>query len=75
VPGFFSDVPGKRAEPILEGLLADTLVSASLYVALYVFHLPGAIFTHPGWAGDFIENLHAVGIVLGLRLFRRPFCY
>jgi len=49
--------------------LADFLVSASLYVALYLFHLLARYLPIPGWAGDFIENLHAVGIVLAFACF------
>jgi len=50
-------------------LLADTLISASLYLALYVFKLLAKYLPIPGWAGTFVENLHAVGIVLAVACF------
>jgi len=68
MPSFF-ERSWKRAEPFLEGLLADTLISASLYVALYIFQLLARYLPIPGWAGEFVENLHAVGIVLAFACF------
>jgi hypothetical protein len=68
VPGFFGRV-WARVEPFLEGLLADTLISASLYLALYFFSLLAKYLPIPGWAGTFVENLHAVGIVLAVACF------
>ena len=68
MPNFFVRV-WRRADPYLERLLTDTLVSASLYVVLYLFHVLATYLPVPGWAGEFIENLHAVGIVLALACF------
>ena len=64
-PAFFAEVWG-GSRPYLVKLVIDTLISISLYVVLYLFKVLADTFPIPGWAGSFIVNLHATGVVLAL---------
>jgi len=62
---FFEEV-WRAFRPYLVRLTIDFLVSASLWVALFIFKILTNLIQVPGWAGIFIVNLHSAGIVAAL---------
>ena len=63
--GFLGEV-WKGYRPYLVRLAIDFLVSASLWLALYIFKILTDLIQVPGWAGTFVVNLHSAGIVAAL---------
>ena len=55
--------------PYLLKLAVNFSVSASLYLGLYLFQLLAHFLPVSGWAGKFIENLHATGIIVAFVVF------
>ena len=49
--------------PYLVRIIIDFLIPASLWVALYLFHLLTSKLPITGWTGEFIVFLHSAGAV------------
>lgn len=65
---FFKEVwAGYR--PYLVKFAIDFLVSASLWVGLFIFKILTHYLPVSGWAGDFIVHLHAAGTVAAFAIF------
>jgi hypothetical protein len=55
--------------PYLVKFTIDALISATLWLALYIFKELTYYLPVPGWAGVFIVNLHAAGTVFAFGVF------
>jgi hypothetical protein len=55
--------------PYLVKIAIDFLISASLWVVLFLFKALTKLLAIGGWAGDFIVNLHATGAVAAYGIF------
>ena len=62
---FFEEV-SRPIRSYLVRLTIDFLVSAGLWLALYIFKMLTSLIQVPGWAGTFIVNLHSAGLVATL---------
>lgn len=52
--------------PYLLKLTIDFFVCGSLWLVLFIFKILTALIPVPGWAGNFIMNLHSAGLVAAL---------
>lgn len=50
-------------------LLVDFLVSASIWLALYLFEQLRQFVPITGWAASFIDNIHSAGMVFAFLIF------
>jgi hypothetical protein len=66
--GFFREV-WLSLRPYLQKFIVDLCISSSLWIALYVFHSLTDYFSIRGWAGEFIVNIHSLGVVLAFVAF------
>lgn len=66
--GFFREI-WLSLRPYLQKLVVDLCISASLWIALYVFHSLTDHLAIKGWAGEFIVNIHSLGVVLAFIAF------
>jgi hypothetical protein len=73
VTGFLRDV-WLDLRPYLRKLVVDFCISASLWIALYLFEILTRLLKIGGWAGEVIVNVHAVGTVVGFVAFGVLFC-
>jgi hypothetical protein len=65
---FFKEVwAGYR--PYLVKFIVDFLISATLWVVLFIFKVLTYYLPVSGWAGDFIVHLHAAGTVAAFGIF------
>jgi len=56
-------------QPYLKVIVVDFLISAHLYVATFIFQCLTRWLHIDGWAGEWIEDLHALGGVAAVGLF------
>jgi hypothetical protein len=52
-----------HARPSVVVIAGDTIVAGTLWASLVLFELLANLVPVAGWAGSFIENLHAAGVV------------
>ena len=65
---FFQEVwTGFR--PYLVSITQDFLISASLWVFLFIFKLLTYLLPIPGWAGEFIVHVHSAGTLAAVGIF------
>ena len=55
--------------PYLLAIVGDSLIAGTLWLALFGFRQLTGWLKIPGWAGEFIENIHAAGGVCCFILF------
>jgi hypothetical protein len=59
----------RRYRPYLVAITVASLVAATLWVPLFLFEKLIGWMPVPGWAGDFIEQLHALDLVASFLVF------
>jgi hypothetical protein len=52
----------------------DFLISASMWLSLYVFKLLTHLLSIDGWPGAFIDNVHSFGIVMAFLSLESYLC-
>ncbi len=65
---FFAEI-WSRFRPYSIAFLVDLLISTSLWIALFLFKMLTSLFPIEGWVGEFIRNIHAVGVVATFTVF------
>jgi hypothetical protein len=55
--------------PYLQKFVVDLCISSSLWITFFVFHGLTDYLTIKGWAGEFIVNIHSLGVVLAFLAF------
>lgn len=55
--------------PYAQKLIVDFVITSLLWLTLFFFKGLKGVFEVPGWASDFIENIHAAGVVVAFSLF------
>jgi hypothetical protein len=71
--GFLRDV-WLDLRPYLKKLIVDFCISASLWIALYLFEILTKLLRIGGWAGEVIVNVHAIGTIVAFVAFGVLFC-
>jgi hypothetical protein len=76
VTGPFTNLAAEIAakyRPYSVRFAVDLMVSASLWVALYLFKLMTNFLSIDGWAGELIRQIHAAGTVAAFAVFATLF--
>lgn len=55
--------------PYLVHMITDAIISALLWIFLWLFKQLTHLFPIEGWAGEWIANIHSVGAVLAFSVF------
>jgi len=68
IPRFFEEIWG-GVRPFFIKILIDFLITASLWVGLYLFKIMASAMPISGWAGELVIVLHSVGTVAAVGIF------
>ena len=55
--------------PYFVQMMTDALISAFLWIFLWLFKSLTSLLSIPGWAGEYITNIHSMGAVLAFAAF------
>jgi len=68
IPRIFEEIwAGVR--PFFIKIAIDFLITASLWVGLYLFKIMANLMPIPGWAGELVVHIHSAGTVAAVVIF------